>query len=51
MNKDKEAAAVYESIAKLTPDNKVVYYNQGVLYFEMKQYDRAAKSFSKVVQL
>ncbi|MGD8776083.1 MAG: tetratricopeptide repeat protein [Syntrophobacterales bacterium] len=51
LNKDKEAAAVYEAIAKLTPDNKVVHYNQGVLYFEMKQYDRAAKSFSKVVQL
>ncbi|NIQ88533.1 MAG: tetratricopeptide repeat protein, partial [Deltaproteobacteria bacterium] len=31
LNRDKEAAAVYEAIAKLSPDNKVVHYNQGVL--------------------
>ncbi len=51
LNKDKEAAATYEAIAKLAPDNKVVHYNQGVLYFEMKQYARAGKAFSKVAKL
>jgi tetratricopeptide (TPR) repeat protein len=28
-----------------------VHYNQGVLYYEMKQYDRAAKAFSQVLKL
>ncbi|UCG11243.1 MAG: tetratricopeptide repeat protein [Deltaproteobacteria bacterium] len=48
---DKETAATYEAIAKLAPDNKVVHFNQGVLYFEMKQYTRAGKAFSKVLKL
>jgi tetratricopeptide (TPR) repeat protein len=48
---DKEAAAAYERLATLAPDNKVIYYNQGVLHFEQKQYDRAAKAFGQVVKL
>jgi len=48
---DKEAAAGYERLATLAPNNKVVYYNQGVLCFEQKQYDRAAKAFSQVIKL
>jgi tetratricopeptide (TPR) repeat protein len=48
---DKEAAGAYERLGTLAPGNKVVFYNQGVLYFEQKQYDRAAKAFSQVVKI
>jgi tetratricopeptide (TPR) repeat protein len=48
---DKEAAAAYERLATLAPNNKVVFYNQGVLHFEQKQYDKAAKAFSQVVKI
>ncbi|HYA02485.1 MAG TPA: tetratricopeptide repeat protein [Syntrophobacteria bacterium] len=48
---DKEAAAAYEQLATLAPNNKVVFYNQGVLSFEQKQYDKAAKAFSQVVKI
>jgi tetratricopeptide (TPR) repeat protein len=47
----KEAVAAYEEITALAPDNEAAQYNKGVFYFEMKQYDRAAKAFSEAARI
>jgi tetratricopeptide (TPR) repeat protein len=47
----KEAAAAYEEITALAPENGAAQYNKGVFYFEMKQYDRAAKGFSEAARI
>jgi tetratricopeptide (TPR) repeat protein len=51
LNRKKDAAATYAAIARLAPDNKVVHFNQGVLYYENKQYNKATKAFLKVLKL
>jgi tetratricopeptide (TPR) repeat protein len=47
----KEAAAVYEQICALAPDNREAHYKRGVLYFTLKQYDRATEAFSQAARI
>jgi tetratricopeptide (TPR) repeat protein len=47
----REAAAAYEELTALTPADKEAQRRKGILYFEMKQFGRAAKAFSEVARI
>ena len=46
-----QAIRAYEEVADADPEFAGAYYNLGNLYYELKQYDRAAPYFQKVIGL
>ena len=40
---------IYQQLSRLAPDEKIVFFNLGVLYFNARQYDEAAKAFMESI--
>ena len=51
-HRNKEASEMYQEVLKINPNHAVTHKNLGILYLnEMKEYDRALKSFRRSIAL
>lgn len=46
-----KAQALYETVAKIQPNNSKVFYNMGMLYIEVLQYARAQRALETYLKL